>query len=167
MKKLLVLSLLSIAFNAMAEDYFLYWMVGEDAKLDTGSFLDTKYYAKVKVDGASDYLGFYTSPDAASPYGYVYTVDLTDSMPTFAGKFSTTPSSFIVELYNDQNCAENSWVGQATLAYDSAYITTPGMGNPSSFATVSSFTAVPEPTSGMLLLLGVAGLALRRKNKKA
>ena len=29
--------------------------------------------------------------------------------------------------------------------------------------TVNSWTAVPEPTSGLLLLLGVAGLALRRR----
>ena len=31
--------------------------------------------------------------------------------------------------------------------------------------TVSGAQAVPEPTSGLLLLLGVAGLALRRKQK--
>ena len=29
--------------------------------------------------------------------------------------------------------------------------------------TPSSFTAVPEPTSGLLMLLGIAGLALRRR----
>jgi len=36
-----------------------------------------------------------------------------------------------------------------------------------SFGTQASntWTAVPEPTSGLLLLLGVAGLALRRKQK--
>ena len=33
------------------------------------------------------------------------------------------------------------------------------------FAAGGSWAAVPEPTSGMLLLLGVAGLALRRKQK--
>ena len=32
------------------------------------------------------------------------------------------------------------------------------------FAT-GNYTAVPEPTSGLMLLLGVAGLALRRKQK--
>ena len=33
----------------------------------------------------------------------------------------------------------------------------------SSVASSGTFTAVPEPTSGLLLLLGVAGLALRRR----
>jgi len=32
-----------------------------------------------------------------------------------------------------------------------------------SAGTAGAWTAVPEPTSGLLLLLGVAGLALRRK----
>jgi len=31
------------------------------------------------------------------------------------------------------------------------------------YATGGNFTAVPEPTSGLLMLLGVAGLALRRR----
>jgi hypothetical protein len=33
----------------------------------------------------------------------------------------------------------------------------------SAYATVSGWTAVPEPTSGLLMLLGMAGLALRRR----
>lgn len=43
-----------------------------------------------------------------------------------------------------------------------------GFGNQASFTSnASNWTAaaVPEPTSGLLLLLGVAGLALRRKQK--
>ena len=48
-------------------------------------------------------------------------------------------------------------------------ITISGMGNNTfsnnfTFAT-ANYTAVPEPTSGLMLLLGVAGLALRRKQK--
>ena len=41
-----------------------------------------------------------------------------------------------------------------------------GFGNQASYtSTAGNWAAVPEPTSGMLLLLGVAGLALRRKQK--
>lgn len=53
-------------------------------------------------------------------------------------------------------------LGQALLDWNSSYITSNGMGHATA-TNVSSFTAVPEPTSGLLLLLGVAGLALRRK----
>lgn len=35
--------------------------------------------------------------------------------------------------------------------------------NPASFSGAGWYTAAPEPTSGLLLLLGMAGLALRRK----
>ena len=36
-------------------------------------------------------------------------------------------------------------------------------GSAGSMSTAVTWTAVPEPTSGLLMLLGVAGLALRRK----
>ena len=36
-------------------------------------------------------------------------------------------------------------------------------GNATGIASVADWQAVPEPTSGLLLLLGVAGLALRRR----
>ena len=36
-------------------------------------------------------------------------------------------------------------------------------GDKFTYASRGNFTAVPEPTSGLLMLLGVAGLALRRR----
>ena len=164
MKKLFVLALLSVAFNAMATDQYIYWMVGDNATLDGQKLAENTYYAKVKADGS--YLNFYASPDAGVDYGEWATVDTTFNMPTFAGKFETLPTSFIVELYNSQSIADGSWVGQATLNWDPSYITSGGR-TIADYATVAQFQSIPEPTSGLLLLLGVAGLALRRKNKKA
>ena len=60
----------------------------------------------------------------------------------------------------------------ATYAYVSAtdVATTGGAGQAAAFdimgsssATAGNWTAVPEPTSGLLMLLGMAGLALKRK----
>ena len=72
--------------------------------------------------------------------------------------------SFYVELYNGEN-----WVGQS--AADMSYVAAYKAGaiyqslDPNGLAqvTFTSFTNVPEPTSGVLMLLGLCGLALRRK----
>ena len=168
MKRLFVLALLSFAFNAMAEDYFLYWMVDDNAQLDGMDLSSGDYYAKIKTAGG-DYLSLYTGPEYGS-YGKEYGFNTDLNLPTFAGTWSDIPAgttSFIVELYNSTGSAAGSWVGQATLEWNSSNFTVGGTQTPPGWALASSFTAAPEPTSGMLLLLGVAGLALRRKNKKA
>ena len=168
MKKLFVLALLSFAFNAMAEDYFLYWMVDDNATLDGSSLVAGDYYAKIKTAGG-DYLSLYTGPEYGS-YGTEYGFNTDLNLPTFAGTWSDIPAgttSFIVELYNSTDSAIGSWVGQATLSWNANNFATVGTGTPPSYATATAFQSIPEPTSGLLLLLGVAGLALRRKNKKA
>lgn len=166
MKKLFVLALLSVAFNAMATDQYLYWMVDDNATVDDVKLDSEKtYYAKVKADGT--YLNFYASPEAGENYGPWAEVNMSFNMPTFAGTFETLPTSFVVELYNSKDTtATGSWVGQATLSWNASNITSGGM-TIANYATATAFQSIPEPTSGMLLLLGVAGLALRRKNKKA
>lgn len=173
MKSILSIAVLATAFCASATDQYLYWMIDDSSKLvaadGTTTDLKGSYYAMVKTDGGT-YLNFYETP-GGSPIGgadnFAFRVaDITDNIPTFAGAFTEAPESFIVELYNDAGSAPGSWVGQATLGWNSNYITSGGMGHAAP-GRVSSFTAVPEPTSGVLLLLGVAGLALRRKNKKA
>lgn len=171
MKKLFVLALLSVAFNAMAEDQYLYWMVADNATVDDQALDRNKtYYAQVKAvmgDGTETLLNFYASPEAGVDYGSWAEVDMSFNAPTFAGVFTTAPTSFIVELYNEKDTsAAGSWVGQATLNWDPSYITSGGR-TIADYATATAFQSIPEPTSGLLLLLGVAGLALRRKNKKA
>ena len=66
------------------------------------------------------------------------------SQLVYASDMETT----VDDVYTISGLSDNTWNG-ATFAYGSA-------GN---FTTA----AVPEPTSGLLLLLGMAGLALRRK----
>ena len=78
--------------------------------------------------------------------------------------------SFIVELGNID--AQDNWTTVATSAaatYSSLadYIHQTFDMNPSSMAvwTPTSFEAVPEPSSGLLVTIGFAILALRRKRK--
>jgi len=65
-----------------------------------------------------------------------------------------------------------SAAGEQYLTSDAVRFQTQGTGTTSldmqkvgAFSSADKFTAVPEPTSAMLLLLGFAGLALRRKQK--
>lgn len=188
MKKLLIFSLLSVAFNAMAEDFYLYWMIPEAAevwsideevktKLVDKAGKDGKLYAKIRAvdtagQKADSYLNFYASPDSAQSYGTVFEFypEMAASA-TFAGTFTskTMPAnmSYYIELYNDALAGDGSWIGQQLLTWDDTMVTAGGMAVPPNWASVSTFTAAPEPTSGLLMLVGLAGLALRRKNKRA
>ena len=64
------------------------------------------------------------------------------SQLVYASDMTTT----VDDVYTVSGLSDNTWNG-ATFAYASA----------------GNFTAVPEPTSGLLMLLGMAGLALRRR----
>jgi hypothetical protein len=86
--------------------------------------------------------------------------------------------SFIVEIGNvvwDENSGTASWVEtvatSAAAAYSSlgAYIHQTFDMNPGQMAvwTQTSFNAVPEPSSGLLTVIGFAFLALRRQRKGA
>lgn len=170
MKKLLFLAAVSAMLNASASDQYLYWMVDDEATIDEGTLTPgNQYQAKIKDVENNTYLHLYANPGSPKSYGDAFTFELGESMDTFAmlPPSASSASTFMVELYNYvEGSAQGSWVGQATLTWTSDNVTTGGMGHANP-VSVTGFTAAPEPTSGLLLLLGVAGLALRRKNKKA
>ena len=175
MKKLIALAFALSCGALMAEDQYLMWMLGNDIKLDEGTYkLTENTVAKIRVgaDGSGDYLSLYGNP-GEDAIGTQFGAQDSQGFPMYAGVTGyANDASFFLELWNDNG---ETWVGQSslgTVAALQAYISDmkfniAGSGASTSTLPVSSFTAVPEPTSGLLLLLGVAGLALRRKNKKA
>ena len=157
MKKVIVAAFVATAAVSARAGY-LYWMIGQDADSDEAIRFE---YATIKQDGQT--LAIY------SPYGDElgtkvsaedgYSMD--DGGYAMLSGATTGSTSFLVELWNDSD----ELVGWAR--YGSADIATHIV---DSFNTsggdplyVTQPTLVPEPTSGILLLLGVAGLALRRR----
>ena len=67
------------------------------------------------------------------------------SQLVYASDMTTT----VDDVYVVSGLSDNTWGGSGGAGF--------------TYATGGNFTAVPEPTSGLLLLLGMAGLALKRK----
>ena len=73
-----------------------------------------------------------------------------------------TYQAFIVVWDKNGENASYTALASTTLANNSTSKTF-GFANQSSNLSANNFSVAPEPTSGLLMLLGMAGLALRRK----
>ena len=164
MKKAVFVAMLLGAVVASAEDSYLYWMVGDSAPAYT--------YAKVRDATTGTYLNLYDEYlNAFSPATQISQADVLDASAhgenLYASLANLTASqlanaSFIVELFNDGN-----FVGQSeAIPYSSTYVYYGGSTTPPSTAWSASSFAVPEPNSGLLMLLGCAVLGLRRRRQK-
>ena len=167
-KALVAVALTGAALSASAD--LLYWTVS-DAKGDANSGKQGDdipfYYATVKADNTL--LNVY---DANGDTGYWKIYADAETLPgtstglaAYSGAFSTANvSSFLVELwsasgdrvgwqsYSASSVANSIWQGDTPTSQTGAQ------------ALVVS-AVVPEPTSGMLLMLGGALLALRRRRR--
>ena len=135
-----------------AEDSYLYWMVSDahyyEAPGDPISF----NYATISVDDGATYLSPAQSADST---GY------STSGGVYSGVFdSDSVKSFLVELWDDNN-DRVGWMRYSASSLKDYFYQNAGAHGEGSPFMVSQ--VVPEPTSGVLLLLGMGGLALRRR----
>ena len=155
-------AVVAVAAQADIDSYF-YWMLDTPMKYGAGAGetlngSEVSYtYAKVSADGGDNYLTLYTTQGSTGS-------ELLAAGQRGVAGFSSEDSfsTFLIELYSWDGSSANK-VGWTTLAYNQAgdYIrsdvTAPGSSN---YYNVTG--VIPEPTSGLLLLLGLAGLGLRR-----
>jgi len=155
MKKLLTIGLMMAAAAGFAAPSWIYFQVDQMGW--------EKYafdYATVKTEttdlqiGETGYYRLYSSEDR-----------MTTGEAAYAGTFdSTYMGDLIFELWLEDELTGESLVKSATYKYadwkNHAYADMSQSG-----AVAMTVTAVPEPTSGLLLLLGFAGLALKRRRQ--
>ena len=172
MKKFLLFACgaaMSLASNAA----YLYWQV-DDAAVDeynaSGQWtpISSGAYAILKDSDGNTYNTYGAQGMVTDGKGSINQAYYSEGIGTDGAGYS-----YFVELYNSDNTliarsqAIDSSSGEAwTAAYDAALRTATLSNIPAiSVWHAGGFTAVPEPTSGLMLLLGAAMLGLRRKNR--
>lgn len=162
---------------------YMYWQVS-DATFTTPSKADADFaYATVREGGGKEGANI---GDHASEYYKLYTIDngvstatdqykffsdendlnSTEGGAQFFGVFNGDVTSFLFELWNaDGKLVGYSNRSRSDLAYAISSSSDISGGHQSDFQPYALRGVVPEPTSGLLLLLGIAGLALRRRRR--
>jgi len=175
MKTIKLIAVLAIALAASAAsaavDSYLYWMVdganygGSDVAFD---------YATISVDGGATYLNLYGADATTSDLtefasaGYLTSTPATSTYgaPTqglFAGFDSSAGvNTFLIELWLDSQTERVAW---QTYSYEYLASFISGDTKGGSSAPFGVTDVVPEPTSGLLSLFGLAALALRRRRR--
>lgn len=186
MKKLILLSVLSALLNASAEDSYIYWMVPEIA---TGTdrfdqLIGGSYTAKIFAFNGTEWsenkgkpLPIFTAlADGGSGNLVEGGVPVTigsgaNNVAYFANIAGTGEGwTYFVELYNDGGLLLARSADEASLFYSQESIAALSNGTiatPAKLWAPMTFVPAPEPSSGLLLLIGCAALALRRRKQIA
>ena len=153
MRKLILTMILGLAAGIAKADVMLYWTVDPKVKgYDYAVIYGISHDKENNVD-------VYKALDAVTA-GSAIDTNVSVSKKEIPGTGGSEYANYIVRLFNNSAVTyESSIYSYNSLA---AHVwATDMLSMKATEAFV--FRAVPEPTSGLLLLLGVAGLALKRK----
>ena len=153
MRKLILTMILGLSAGIAKADVMLYWTVDPKVKgYDYAVIYGISHDKENNVD-------VYKALDAVTA-GSAIDTNVSVSTKEIPGTGGSEYANYIVRLFNNSKVTyESSIYSYNSLA---AHVwATDMLSMKATEAFV--FRAVPEPTSGLLLLLGVAGLALKRK----
>lgn len=168
MKLILAFAALLIAHLASAE--MLYWMIGDST--NGGSNTIEFNYAVLYAVNDNGKIALPTTVEGGGAYGNENLSLTTTTGPQLTELDGIKPAmySYYVELvtWNDVTEKEtvvgvSEMVSYSDLA-SQGHVIGAGMTIPATAHIWMPTTAVPEPTSGLLILIGLASLALKRKN---
>lgn len=160
------------AASYVASADLLYWMIDQSNSDPAIEFSYARIVAVSDTTGETQYLTIgdngsqYLAANGVNGQTEPYVGTATGVTHTDLSGLSSTDYSFFIELYSMATGQEVK-VGQSEIAAYSqltASIYEQGLGLPSlEKAWNPTITNVPEPTSGVLMLFGLAALGLRRR----
>ena len=166
MKKLIAaafaVALTGVCLTARAEDAILYWQVPTSGKAVDAGYSYAYLYAQ--VDGGGNVM--------LSEQGWAYDTQMASEGKVAEANLSGvdgTINSFFVEYYKENAQLIGKSVAETLMdLVQSGYVKgiqlNPPVEQTGAWSPTPNFTtSIPEPTSGLLMLIGLAGLALRRK----
>ena len=173
MKKLLTLAAVVIV-AATTHAAAVGWTIAGASAYASGSY-DVFVIGQNGVTGVSQIAALVAADQSVSSYAFYeggsvsstgmasQTVTASGKEITYSGSGTDTYQAFAVLWKSDGKEASYTSVASIEMANNSTSKTFL-FGNQSANLAANNFTVnVPEPTSGLMLLLGVAGLALKRK----
>ena len=176
MKKILVI-VSAVAFAGLAQASELWWTVADTVEVDgaqqtwtTAKLMANKGVWNYGTNVGGTQVGADVSADAMSGIGFV---------TTELGQYGDSAYSFYVELYNGEQLIGKSYVSTAkgseqggrtyaelaaSGAIDSGDVFNPGVASAyDGFSNFGTGDVIPEPTSGLLMALGMMLFGLKRK----
>ena len=154
---------LLVAATVVHADYFVKWEIQDSTPFEFS-------YAKMAISGTAGSTFLLDQAGGLDRFYGDAESGLSKTLAETSGRFASeggSDYSFQVYLYGEDDAmlAKSETKDFAALGDGGLRCINTSLSGLSGEGTwtVKGFTAVPEPTSGLLLLLGVAGLALRRR----
>lgn len=175
MKKLLLLLCMFGASASFADESYLYWMVGMDDVAKDIVYNSVKFMAydqsgvgtalTVGLNSQGQWAALSATGNEYSKSDLAATEASGSGFYASLGQYAATGYTYVIELWNDSKFVAQ---GYDPLSYSDASqylaMTSAGTGlQQLADAWKPSSYAVPEPNSALLMVLGCAALALRRR----